>query len=47
MGEMEARLAQIRDRRPALEARTWVEQTEIRDRLMELNRAMTEIISEI
>ena len=47
MGEMEARLAQIRDRRSALEARPWVEQTEIRDRLMELNRSLTEIISEI
>jgi metallo-beta-lactamase family protein len=47
MGEMEARLAQMRERRSALEARPWVEQTEIRDRLMELNRSMTEIVSEI
>lgn len=47
IGEMDARLGQIRDRRKALEARSWVEQTEIRDKLTELNRSMTEIISEI
>ncbi len=47
MGEMETRMAQIRDRQKKLEARSWVEQTEIRDKLTELNRSITEIISEI
>jgi metallo-beta-lactamase family protein len=47
LGEMETRMAQIRDRQKKLEARSWVEQTEIRDKLTELNRSITEIISEI
>jgi metallo-beta-lactamase family protein len=45
--EMDARLAQIRDRQPKLKDRAWVEQTEIRDRLLELNRNLTELISQI
>jgi hypothetical protein len=44
---METRMAQIRDRQKKLEARSWAEQTEIRDKLTELNRSITEIISEI
>jgi metallo-beta-lactamase family protein len=47
LGEMETRMAQIRDRQKKLEARSWAEQTEIRDKLTELNRSITEIISEI
>lgn len=45
--EMDARLAQIRDRQAKLKDRAWVEQTEIRDRLLELNRHLTELISQI
>jgi len=30
-----------------LESRPWVEQTDVRDRILELNRSMTKIISEI
>lgn len=47
LGEMDTRLAQIRDRQERLNERAWVEQTEIRDRLLELNRHMTELISQI
>jgi len=47
LGEMDARLAQIRDRQAKLKDRAWVEQTEIRDRLLELNRNLTELISQI
>jgi metallo-beta-lactamase family protein len=47
IGEMDARLAQIRDRQAKLKDRAWVEQTEIRDRLLELNRNLTELISQI
>jgi len=47
LGEMDARLLQIRDRQAKLEAHAWVEQTEIRDQLLELNRHLTELISEI
>jgi len=47
LGEMDTRLVQIRERQAKLEAHAWVEQTEIRDRLLELNRHLTELISEI
>jgi metallo-beta-lactamase family protein len=47
LGEMDARLAQIRDRQAKLKDRAWVEQTEIRDRLLEFNRHLTELISQI
>jgi metallo-beta-lactamase family protein len=46
-GEMDTRLVQIRDRRGKLQDRAWLEQTEIRDRLLELNRHLTELISQI
>jgi len=44
---MDTRLAQIRDRRARLKDHAWVEQTEIRDRMLELNRHLTELISQI
>ena len=47
LGEMDARLAQIRDRQAKLKDRAWMEQTEIRDRLLEINRHLTELISQI
>jgi len=47
IGDMEARLAQLRQRQPQLEAKSWVEQTELRDRILELNRDLLETISEI
>ena len=47
LGEMDVRLAQIRERQAKLESHAWVEQTEIRDRLLELNRHLAELISQI
>jgi metallo-beta-lactamase family protein len=47
LGEMDARLVQLRDRQEKLKGRDWLEQTEIRDRMLELNRNMTELISQI
>jgi metallo-beta-lactamase family protein len=47
LGEMDARLVQIRDRRSKISDRAWLEQTEIRDRLLEVNRNLTELISQI
>jgi metallo-beta-lactamase family protein len=44
---MDARLGQIRDREAKLKERPWVEQTEIRDRMLELNRNLTALISQI
>ena len=45
--DLEAKLGQLQQRQPQLEAKAWVEQTDLRDRIMELNRALMETISEI
>lgn len=47
LGEMDTRLAQMRSRRSKLEDRAWVEQAEIRDRVLEVNRQLTELISQM
>lgn len=46
MGDLDTKMAQLRGKAKNLESRTWVEQTEFRDRLLELNRAVSELISE-
>jgi metallo-beta-lactamase family protein len=45
--DMEAKMVQLKTRRVQLESKPWVEQTELRDRLFELNRSLMEINSEI
>ena len=47
IADMETRFAQIRERRQAVEDKPWIEQTEFRDRLLEVNRNLAGIISEI
>jgi len=47
IADMETRLAQLRERRGQAEGKAWVEQTELRDRLLEVNRSLAGIISEI
>jgi metallo-beta-lactamase family protein len=47
IADMEARLAQIKERRDRVEAKGWVEQTELRDRLLEVSRSIAGIVSEI
>ena len=47
IADMETRFAQLRERRQAVEGKAWVEQTEFRDRLLEVNRNLAGIISEI
>jgi metallo-beta-lactamase family protein len=42
-----ARFARLKERRSQMESKPWVEQTELRDRLLELDRVLTEINSEI
>ncbi len=42
-----ARYAHLKEKQSYLEARPWMEQTEIRDRLLELDRVLMEINSEI
>jgi metallo-beta-lactamase family protein len=41
------RFAQLRERRSQLESKPWMEQTEIRDQLLELDRVLAEINSEV
>ena len=45
--DLERRLAQLRERRERAEGKSWVEQTELRDRLLEANRSLAGIISDI
>jgi metallo-beta-lactamase family protein len=47
IADMETRLAQLRERRGQAEGKAWVEQTELRDRLLEVNRSLAGIISDI
>ena len=47
IADMETRLAQLKERRDRVEGKAWVEQTELRDRLLEVNRSIAGIISEI
>ncbi|MBN1665319.1 MAG: MBL fold metallo-hydrolase [Deltaproteobacteria bacterium] len=45
--EMEAGLAQMKKRKVQLEGRSWVEQTDLREKILEVKRNLTEIVSEI
>jgi metallo-beta-lactamase family protein len=45
--EMEGKMAQLKARRMQLETKPWVDQTELRDRLLDLNRHLMEINSDI
>lgn len=47
IGDMETRLARLKERRGQVETKPWLEQTELRDRLLEVNRGITEILSEL
>ncbi len=47
LGDLEAKLAQLRGRQQQLAAKNMVEQTDLRDRILELNRGLMETISEI
>ena len=47
IADMENRFAQLRERQRQVEAKGWVEQTEIRDRVLEVNRNIAGIISEL
>jgi len=47
LGDLEQRLRQLRERRPRLEGKGWVEQTDMRERLLELDHRLASLISEI
>jgi metallo-beta-lactamase family protein len=46
LGDLEVKLTQLRDRRVQLESKSWMEQKGLKDRIAELKRQLTEIISE-
>ena len=45
--DLEATMSHLRGRKVQLESKEWTEQAEIRDRLLNLNRQLSEIVSEI
>ena len=47
IADMDARLAQLRERRSRAEQLPWEEQTELRDRLSEINRELAVFLSQI
>jgi metallo-beta-lactamase family protein len=47
IADMLTRLSQLKERQGQVESKSWVEQTELRDRLLELNRRLAGIISEV
>jgi metallo-beta-lactamase family protein len=47
LGDLETKFAQLQARKAQLEGKTWVEQTDLRDKILELNRGLMETISEI
>ncbi len=44
--DLEGKISQLRSRTAQLESKDWAEQAEIRERLLELNRNLSEIVSE-
>ena len=47
LGDMEAKLARLRESRAQIESKAGVEQADLRDRLLELDRHLEEMLSEI
>ena len=47
IGDIESRFARLKERKSSLVSKPWVEQTELRDRLLELDRVLIEINSEV
>jgi metallo-beta-lactamase family protein len=45
--DLEAKLHQLRDRKTQLECKTWVSQTDLRDRLLDVDHHLAAVISEI
>lgn len=46
LGQTEAQLAHLRGRQEAIEGRPWLDQTELRDRLLEINKNLMTLVSE-
>jgi metallo-beta-lactamase family protein len=47
IADLETKLAQLKERRDRMEKKAWVEQAELRDRLLEVNRNIAGIVSEM
>lgn len=46
-GQTEGQMAHLRERLAAIEGRSWIDQTEIRDRLLEINKHLLALASEV
>ncbi len=47
LGDTEAKVALLRQRLAGVEARPWVEQVDIRDRVADLNREILSLLSQV
>lgn len=47
LGQTEGQLAHLRERMAALESRNWIDQTELRDKLLDINKHLTALVSEV
>jgi metallo-beta-lactamase family protein len=47
LGDMETGFARLRERKARMDDKPWVEQTELRDRLTDLNRRLSAVISDL
>ena len=47
LGDMEGRLAALRGRMSDIEAKGYLHQTELRDRLLDVNKELLELMSEL
>jgi metallo-beta-lactamase family protein len=47
LADMEAKMAALRSQKSRLESKIWLEQTELKERILELNRSLTELVAEL
>jgi metallo-beta-lactamase family protein len=47
LAETQAKLAELESRMGDMESKPWVDQTELRDRLLEINSGLSGLISEL
>jgi metallo-beta-lactamase family protein len=46
LDELQAKVARLREQQARIEDKPWMEQTDLRDRILEINRGITEVITE-
>jgi metallo-beta-lactamase family protein len=46
LDDLQAKLSRLRERQARIEGKPWVEQTDLRDRILEISRGITELVTE-